>query len=158
MRTRTASPSKLLMLLKFPTEGIIEVSKAAEIFAEAIARIESNSSLNVSSVHPRCKSVDTYTCTHVSSHACTVNTNFVQLNRAIGQRCLTTSSKLVAMAFNDTHSVFQTGPRSVCNDVKARCCRFYMCTKLNLLKLALNLRFHYLFLSYLSPHSPQHIR
>ena len=55
VRTRSASPSKLLLLLKFPTEGTIELAKAAEIFAEAIARIESNSSLNVSSVHSKCK-------------------------------------------------------------------------------------------------------
>ena len=43
------------MLLKFPTEGTIELSMAAEIFAEAIARIEANGTLNVTSVQPKCE-------------------------------------------------------------------------------------------------------
>ena len=46
LQNHTASPSKLLLLLKFPTEGTIELSMAAEVFEEALQRIETNSSMN----------------------------------------------------------------------------------------------------------------
>nr|WOJ52303.1 peroxidase-like protein 6 [Halisarca dujardinii] len=49
--TGQQSPSKLLMLLRLPNAGTIEISKAAEIFSEAIQRVETNSSLSVKSLH-----------------------------------------------------------------------------------------------------------
>jgi peroxidase len=48
--SRQQSPSKLLMLLRLPDKGTVELSKAAEIFSEAIDRIESNSTLKVNSL------------------------------------------------------------------------------------------------------------